>query len=173
MAFDNSGTKAIWAARLGTTPKRCELPLFFAGIAEVVYCWKAVHLGSLNMHFQQDWPKDKQITALLIFLPENLEKFLSTEVYHAPLEGWTIFLFHSSLGRTSSESCRLAELKYAIFSRTGRKTKKLRRSNLFPSTIFKHGLLEGSTFLFQYSSITHTPLESSRLGKPKYVISAR
>ena len=27
------------------------------------------------MEFQQDWPKDKKITALLIFLPENLEKF--------------------------------------------------------------------------------------------------
>ena len=59
------------------------------------------------------------------FLPENLEKFCSTELYHAPLEGSTIFLYRSSLGHTSMESCRLAELKYAIFSRTGRKTKKI------------------------------------------------
>ena len=70
------------------------------------------------------------------------------------------------------ESYRLAELKYAIFSRTGLKTKELRRSNLLLSTVFKHGLLEGSTFLFQYSSITRTPFESSRLGKLKYAISA-
>ena len=43
------------------------------------------------MQFQQDCPKDKKITALLIFLPENLEKFRSTELYGAPLEGSTIF----------------------------------------------------------------------------------
>ena len=97
------------------------------------------------------------------FSPENLEKFHSTELYDAPLEGSIIFLNRSSLGRTSMESCRLAELKYAIFSGTGRKTKKLRCSKLFLSTVSK--LLEGSTFLFQYSSITRIPLESSRLGE--------
>ena len=101
------------------------------------------------------------------FLPENLEKFRSTELYDAPLEGSTIFLYRSSLGRTSMESCRLAELKYAISSGTGHKTKKLRCSKLFLSMVFQHGLLEGSTFLLQYSSITCTPLESSR-----YAISA-
>ena len=70
------------------------------------------------------------------------------------------------------ESCRLAELKYAIFSGIGRKTKKLRCSKLFVSTVSKNGFLEGSTFLFQYSSITRTPLESSRLGGQIYAISA-
>ena len=70
------------------------------------------------------------------------------------------------------ESCRLAELKYAISSGTGRKTKKLQCSKLFLSTVSKHGLLEGYTFLLQYSSITRTPLESSRLGELKYAISA-
>ena len=35
------------------------------------------------MQFQQDWPKDEKITALLIFLPENLEKYRSTEHYGA------------------------------------------------------------------------------------------
>ena len=45
-------------ARLGTTPKRCELQLFFAGIAQAIRRWKALDLGSLNMQFQQDWPKD-------------------------------------------------------------------------------------------------------------------
>ena len=99
------------------------------------------------MQFQQDWPKDKKITAFK-FLPENLEKFRSTELYDAPLEGSTIFLYRSPLGRTSMESCKLAEFKYAIFSGTGRKTKKLRCSKLFLSTVSKHGLLEGSTFLF-------------------------
>ena len=65
------------------------------------------------------------------FLLENLQKFRSTELYDAPLEGLTIFLYYSSLGHMSLQSCRLAELKYAIFSRTGRKTKKLRRSKLY------------------------------------------
>ena len=66
------------------------------------------------------------------FLPENLEKFRSTELYDAPLEGSTIFLYRSSLGHTSMESCRLPELKYAIFSGTGRKTKKLTALETFP-----------------------------------------
>ena len=57
------------------------------------------------------------------FLSENLEKFRSTELYGAALEGSTIFLCRSSLGSTAMESCQLTELKYAIFSRAGRKTK--------------------------------------------------
>ena len=123
------------------------------------------------MQFQQDWPKDDKITALLNFCWKT-EKFRSIELHDAPLEGSTIFLHLSSLGRTSMESCRSAELKYAIFSGTGRKTKKLQCSKRFLSTVSKHGLLEGSTSPFQYSSITHTQLESSRLGELKYAISA-
>ena len=86
--------------------------------------------------------KVKKITALLL-LPEHLEKFRSTELNDARLEGPTIFLYRSSLGHMSLESCRLAELKYAFFSRTGCKTKKLWRSKLFLSMVSKHGLLEG------------------------------
>ena len=71
----------------------------------------------------QDCPKDKK-SQLFYFLPENFEKFRSTELYGAPLEGSTIFLYRSSLRHTALESCQLAELKHAIFSRTGRKTKK-------------------------------------------------
>ena len=124
------------------------------------------------MQFQHDWPKDKKITALLLFLPENLEKYRSTELYDAPLEGSTIFLYRSSTSCTPLDSSGLAELKYAFFSRTGRNTQKLRRSNLFQLTIFKHGLLEGSTILLQYSSISRTKLESSLLGELKCAISA-
>ena len=58
-------------------------------------------------------------------MAENLEKFRSTELYGAALEGSTIFICRSSLGCTSMESCQLADLKYAIFSSTGCKTKKL------------------------------------------------
>ena len=116
------------------------------------------------MEFQQDCPKDRKYSSFN-FLAENLEKCRSTELYGAALEGLTIFLCRSSFGCTSMESCRLAELKYAFFRRTGRKTKKLPRSKLFLSMAFKHGLLEGSTFLFQYSSITRARLESSRLGE--------
>ena len=148
MAFDKSGAKAVLAAGLGNTSKRCELQLFLAGIRQAVRRLKAIHLGRLNMQFQQDCPKDKKNYSSFNFLAENSEKFRSTEHYGAPLEGLTIFLCRSSLGCTSIESCQLADLKYAIFSRTGRNTKKLRRSNLFPSAILKHGLLEGSTALF-------------------------
>ena len=38
------------------------------------------------MQFQQDWPKDKKYSYFK-FLPENLEKFRSTELYGASLEG--------------------------------------------------------------------------------------
>ena len=97
------------------------------------------------MQFQQDCPKDKKITALLIFLPENLENVRSNELYGAALDGSTILLCRSSLGYTSMESCQLADLKYAIFSSTGCKPKKLPRSKLFLWMVFKHGLLEGLT----------------------------
>ena len=91
------------------------------------------------MEFQQDCPKDKKYSSFN-FLPENLEKFRWTDLYSAALEGSTIFLCRSSLGCTSMESCKLADLKY-----TGCKNKKLPRSKLFLSRVFKHGLLEGST----------------------------
>ena len=97
------------------------------------------------MEFQQDCPKDKKIYSSVNFLAENLEKVRSTELYGAALEGSTIFLCRSSFGSTSMESCQLADMKYSIFGRTGRKTKKLPRLKLFLSMVFKHGLLEGST----------------------------
>ena len=123
------------------------------------------------MQFQQDWPKDKKNYSSFNFLAENFKKFRSTELYGAALEGSTISLCRSSLGCTSMESCPLAESKYVIFSRAGGKTKKLPRSKLFLSMAFKHGLLEGSTFLSQYSCMTHAPLETSPLGELKYAIS--
>ena len=124
------------------------------------------------MQFQQDWPKDKKITAILIPWWKT-EKFRSTKLRGAPLEGSTIFLYRSSFGSTSLESCPLAELKDAIFSRTGRKTKKLRRSKLFLSTVSKHGLLEGSTFFLYRSSVGSTSLESRQLAELKYAVSSR
>ena len=121
------------------------------------------------MQFQQDWPKDNKITALSIF-GRKTEKCRSTEHYGAALEGLTTFLCRSSLVSTAMESCRLPELRYVIFSWKGSKNKKLPRSKLFLSIAFKHGHLKGSTFLFQYSSMTLTPLESCRLGELKYAI---
>ena len=153
MAFDSSGVKAVWAYPLGTTAKRCELQLFLAGIRQAVRRLKAIHLGRLNMQFQQDCPKDKKNYGSFNFLAENSEKFRSTELYGAALEGSTIFLCRSSLGCTSMESCQLADLKYAIFSRTGCKTKKLPRSKHFLSMVFKHGLLEGSTSEQMWSTV--------------------
>ena len=104
-------------------------------------------------------------------MPKNLEKFRSCDLYGAPIEGLTIFLCHSSLGSTAMESYRLAELKYTIFSSTGRKTKKITALEALSVDGLKHGLLEGSTFLFQYSSMTRAPLESSQLDELKYAIS--
>ena len=125
------------------------------------------------MQFQQVWPKEKNYSSFN-FLAENLEKFRSTEHYGAPLEGSTIFLCRTPTCGMSMESYRLAELKYAFFRRTRRKTKKLPRSfeKLFLWTVLKHGLLEGSTILLQYSAITRTPLKSSQLGEFEYAISA-
>ena len=104
-------------------------------------------------------------------MAEN-EKLRSIELYGAPREGLTIFLRRISSCRMSMESYRLAELKYAIFRWTGRKTKKLPRSKLFLWKVFKHELLEGSTILLQYSAVTRTPLESSPIGELKYALSA-
>ena len=87
MTFDNSCAKAVLSASPGPTPKRCEPQLFLAALGQVIHCWKALDLGSLNMQFQHGWLKDEKITALLIFLPKNLEKYRSTELYDAPLEG--------------------------------------------------------------------------------------
>ena len=96
------------------------------------------------MQFQQDCPKEKKYSSFN-FLAENLEKFRSNEHYGAALEGSTSFLCRSSTCRMSMESCQLADLKSAIFSRTGCNNKKLPRSKLFLSMVFNHGLLEGST----------------------------
>ena len=94
------------------------------------------------MHFQHDWPKGKKNYSSFNFLPENLEKLRSTELYGAALEGSLIFQKRISSCRMAMESSWLAELKYTIFSTTGRKTTKLRRSKLFLWTVFKHGLRE-------------------------------
>ena len=50
------------------------------------------------------------------FLPENLEKIRLTELYDAPLERSTIFLYRSSTSRTPLDSSGLAELKYAFLA---------------------------------------------------------
>ena len=132
MAFNNSCTKAVLSASPGPTPRRCEAQLFLAALGQVIRCSKAVDVGSLNMQFQHDWPKNKKkYSSFYFFLPENLEKYRSTELYHVPLEGSTICLYSSSTSGSPLDSSGLAELKYAFFSRTGRNTKKLRRSNRF------------------------------------------
>ena len=73
------------------------------------------------MQFQRDWPK--KITALLLFLPENSEKFCLTKLYDAPLEGSTVFLYRSSTSRTLLDSSGSAEVKHAFFSRAAGSSK--------------------------------------------------
>ena len=124
MAFDNSGTNAVWATRLWTPQK--------------VWTTTFLHRNSIG-HTSLDSSLFRTLKNAisaglaerlkkLRLLPEHLEKFRLTELHEAPPEGPTNFLYRSSLGGTSMDSCRLAELKYAIFSRTARKPKKLRRS---------------------------------------------
>ena len=66
--------------------------------------------------------KIKNYSSFYFFL--KTEKYRSNELYDAPLEGSTIFLYRSSTSRTPLDRSGLAELKYAFFSRTGRNTKK-------------------------------------------------
>ena len=77
MAFDISCTNYnVVLSWPGPTPKRCELQLFLAALGQVIRCSKTLDLGSLNMQFQQDGPKDKKITALSIFKkPRSNVKF--------------------------------------------------------------------------------------------------
>ena len=145
MAFHKSSTKAVaW----NHPQKGVNYYFFFAGIRQAIRRWKALD-RKLRYAVSAGLAKIWKNFSSFKFLPENLEKFRSTNLYDAPLEGSTIFLYCSYLGHMSLKSWQLAEWKYAIFSRTGRKTKKLGHSNLFLSTVFKHGLLEGLTFLFQ------------------------
>ena len=114
----------------------------------------------------------KKITTLN-FLYENLEKFCLTEHVSCAsrwIDNFSLAQLHKpySVGKLS-----IGRAQICIFSRTGRKTKKSWRSNLFPSTIFQYGLLKESIFLLRYSYSSHTPLESSQLGEQKYAISAR
>ena len=67
MAFDNSCTKAVLSASPAQTPKRCEPQLFLAALVQVIRCSKALYLGSLNMQFQQDWPKGKKLQLFYFF----------------------------------------------------------------------------------------------------------
>ena len=115
MALGTSCTKAVLSASPGKTTKRCEPQLFLAALGQVLCCSKALDLRSLNMQFQQVWPKEKNYSSFK-FLLENLEKFCSSELYIAPLERSTIFLYRSSAGRTPLDSSRLAELKYAFLA---------------------------------------------------------
>ena len=66
-AFDNSCTTEVLSVSPGPTPRRCEQPFFLAALGQVMRGWKALDIGILIMQFQQDWPKAKQIKALLNF----------------------------------------------------------------------------------------------------------
>ena len=84
-------TKKLWlsiipAWTLSEQPssKRCELQLFLAAIRQAVRR-KTLHLGSLNMQFQQDWPKDEKVTTLHFFASKlfcSLSRF-SCLIIHA------------------------------------------------------------------------------------------
>ena len=143
MAFDSSGAKAVWAAGAWDHPKKVWTATFLGRNSTSRTALESFPSRTIKYAVSAGLPKDKSYSSFN-FLPENLENFRSTELYGAALEVSTIFC-RSPLGDTSMESCQLADLKYAIFSRAGCKTKKLPRSKLFLSMVFKHGPQEGST----------------------------
>ena len=49
------------------TQKRCEPQLFVAALGHAVDRWKVLDLGSLNMQFQLDGPKDEKNYSSLNF----------------------------------------------------------------------------------------------------------
>ena len=175
MVFVNASTNAVWAAQLGTTPKKVWTATFLRWNSTSHTALESSRSRTLEYAVSAGLAIDKKITALLIFCEKLRKISLDWALWCASggIDNFSSSQLHVPYVKGKSmESCRLAELKYAIFSRTGRQTKKLLRSKLFLTTIFKHGLLEWSTFLFQYSFITRTTFESSRLGELKSAISA-
>ena len=67
MAFDNSGTKAVSSAWLGTTQKGANYHFSLPHLDEPHIVAKALDLGSLNMQFQQDGPEDKKLHLFKVF----------------------------------------------------------------------------------------------------------
>ena len=59
------------------------------------------------MKFQQDCPKDKNYSSFN-FLAENLEKFRSTELYGAALEGSTNFSLSQLFGLYVNEKLSIS-----------------------------------------------------------------
>ena len=168
MAFDNSGMKAVVCDH----PQKGVNYHLSSPQLEKSYVMRKLSISEASIcSFSRIGQKIKNYSSLN-FLQENLEKFHSTELLWWASRGMDNFSLSQLNGPHVFEKLSISWVEICNFSRTGRKTKKLQHSNLFLSTVFKHGLLEGSTFLFQYSSITGTPLESSRLGELKCAISA-
>ena len=109
--------------------------------------WKLLISEAYICSFSRIGQKRKNYS-LFNFLPENRKISLDWALSCASRGIDNFFLEPCSESRALLESCRLAELKYAFFSRTGRKTEKLQHSKHFPSPVFRHGRLQGSTILF-------------------------
>ena len=60
--------------RLGQPPRTCEPYFFLAALGQAIRCSKVLDLGSLNMQFQHDWPKDKQNYSSFNFFAWELRK---------------------------------------------------------------------------------------------------
>ena len=87
--FSGTGRKTKKLQRSNLFPAK-GIEIFYTA-TQAIYGWKALDLGSLNMQFQQDAPRDKKLQ-LFKFFAQNLENFRLTELYDAPLEGSAIFL---------------------------------------------------------------------------------
>ena len=79
MAYDISGTKAAWAAQLGTTPKGVHCNISSLQLDKPYIVEKLSISKAEICSFSRIGKKIKN-AALLIFLPENLEKFRSNKL---------------------------------------------------------------------------------------------
>ena len=129
--------KAVWAARFGTTQKKVWTATFLCLNSTSQTTLESSPSLTLQYAVSAGLAKRKK---LQLFFGLKTKKYRLSELYDAPLEGSTMSLYRSSTSLTPWDSSGLAELKHPFFSRTGRNTKKLRRSNLFQLTIFKHGI---------------------------------
>ena len=105
MAFDNSCTKVGSSVSPGPTPKRYEPQLFLGRNSTSCASLESYRSRKLKYAVSARLAKRRNNYSSFNFLQENLGIFHSNELYDAPLEGSTIFLYCSSLGLTSMESC--------------------------------------------------------------------
>ena len=171
MAFNNCDAKAVWAAWLGPTPKRVWTATFLRRNSTSRSAFDSSLSRTLKYVVSAGLPKDKNNYSSFNFFGWKLRKISLDWPVWCGSRGINNFSLSQLFGKYGNGNLSITWVEICNFSRAGRKTENLPRSKLFLSMAFKHGLQEGSTFIFQYSSMTRAPLESYRLGELKDAIS--